>query len=179
MFLVLFLIMPTCIIPCFGIFQYQKSLEEAPMDIELEKLSTPNRNYKELNESLINNINDLGILSLNPDIDLILYFFVFAIAAVLTTALYQLYSGIKYIFDERQNIIAEINMCTRFYVQKCLDSEDLRIFLLKFISVVLLLSSLLGACIGSAMFGFCVGLFILGIFFYDLHQKLSEGEALN
>lgn len=169
--------MLTCIIPYFGIFEYQKLPEEAPMSIELEKLSTPNQNYNELNESLINNINDLGILTLNPDVDLILYLCVYATAAVLTTAFFQLYSGIKYVFDERQNIIAEINMCTRFYVQKCLDNEEFRIFLFKSVSVVLLLSSLLGAYVGSAMFGFCVGLFILGAFFYELYPKLFEQDA--
>ena len=41
------------------------------MGINLVDISTPNPQSKELNERLIHNINDLGIIYINTDVDLI------------------------------------------------------------------------------------------------------------
>ena len=40
------------------------------MGINLVDISTPNPQSKELNERLIHNINDLGIIYINTDVDL-------------------------------------------------------------------------------------------------------------
>lgn len=140
----------------------------------------PNPEYKELNELLINNINDLGIINLSLEVDLIYYLLVFAVSLFLSTALCFAFKGIKYVVvDEKDYILAEVNSCTRFIVQRCLDDEQFRNNSIKLISGVLVCFSIIGALIGSAMCGITLGVSVLCAFYYQLYQDILKEETQN
>lgn len=150
------------------------------MDISLKTLSTPNPQYKELNEWLINNVNDYEIIHLSLGVDLIYYLFVFAVSLILSTALRFAYKGIKsVVVEEKDYILSEVNSCTRFIVQRCLDDEQFRNNSIKLISGVLVCFSFIGALIGSAMCGITVGVSVLCSLYYQVYQDLLKEETQN
>ena len=148
------------------------------MGINLVDISTPNPQSKELNERLIHNINDLGIIYINTDVDLIYYLLVFFVSLALSITKKILFKGVKYVvIDERDYIVAEIKSCSRFIVQKWLDDDYFRNISLKLVSGVLVFFFIVGFAIGSAMFGFCVGVVVLCSFFYSVYKKLLKQET--
>ena len=89
-----------------------------------------------------------------------------------------LFKGVKYVvIDERDYIVAEIKSCSRFIVQKWLDDDYFRNISLKLVSGVLVFFFIVGFAIGSAMFGFCVGVVVLCSFFYSVYKKLLKQET--
>lgn len=148
------------------------------MNINLVDISTPNPQSKDLNERLVNNINDLGIIYINADVDLVYYLFALFTSLFLSTAIYFLFKGVKYVvIDERDHIVAEIKSCSRFIVQKCLDDDEFRSISLKLVGGVLVFFSIVGFAFGSTMLGFCVGVVVLLSFFYEVQKTLLEQET--
>lgn len=132
------------------------------------------------NEWVINNINDLGIIHLRLDFDLIYYLMVLAISFILSTAICFTYNGIKsVVIEEKDNILAEVNSCCRFIVQRCLDDELFRNKSIKLISGVLVFFSFIGALIGSAMCGITLGVSILCSLYYKIYQAILNEETKN
>ena len=72
------------------------------------------------------------------------------------------------------NIIEEINLCTRHYVEKCLENDEFKKLIIKISATVLITFSIIGAFLGSAMFGFLFGALVLSINLYDYLQEVHE-----
>lgn len=145
------------------------------MFTEREAFFTESTRYIVWNEWVINNINDLGIIHLSLEVDLIYYLLVLAISLILSTAICFTYKGIKnVVIEEKDNILAEVNSCTRHYLEKCLENDEFRKLIIKISVTVLISFSLIGAFLGSAMFGFLFGTLILTINLYDDLQKVHD-----
>ena len=150
------------------------------MFIEKDAFFSESTRHVVWNEWVINNINDLGIIHLRLDFDLIYYLMVLAISFILSTAICFTYNGIKsVVIEEKDNILAEVNSCCRFIVQRCLDDELFRNKSIKLISGVLVFFSFIGALIGSAMCGITVGVSILCSLFYKIYQTILNEESKN
>lgn len=150
------------------------------MTIEREAFFSESTRYIVWNEWVINNINDLGIIHLSSDVDLIYYLLVLSISLILSTAICFTYKGIKnVVIEEKYNILAEVNLCCRFIVQRCLDDELFRKESIKLISGVLVIFSFIGALIGSAMCGITVGVSILCSLYYRIYQAILNEESKN
>lgn len=153
-------------------------------DLTLEMLkasATTDDKALEWNQWLITNINDLGLIHVSPDYDLIHPLSGSFLALFLLYNLYLAFRWLKKVFEEnREHIIAEINSCCRFYMDAFLDNKEFRNWTLKFASWMLIISSICGAVIGSAMFGFIVGSGLLCSLLHNIYvDKHTQETRLN
>lgn len=132
------------------------------------------REWGEWNEWLVHQINELGYVQLNSDINFLYFLTVIIISIILAPLISKFLKTIKETFGKKEYIIEEINSCTRHYLEKCLENDEFRKLLIKISATVLISFSLIGAFLGSAMFGFLFGTLILSINLYDHLHKLYE-----
>lgn len=132
------------------------------------------REWGEWNEWLVHQINELGYIQLNSDINILYYLTVIIISIILAPLISTFLKKIKETFEKKEYIIDEINSCTRYYLEKCLENDEFRKLLIKISATVLISFSLIGTFLGSAMFGFLFGALILSINLYDYLHELHE-----
>lgn len=102
--------------------------------------------------------------------DLLNYFLIVIIISIILAPLIRKFlKTVKEIFAQKDYIVEEINSCTRHYLEECLENDEFRKLLIKISAIVLVLFSLIGAFLGSSMFGFLFGTVVLTIHLYDLH----------
>lgn len=130
--------------------------------------------WREWNEWLVHQINDLGFIQLSSDINILYFLTLLIISIILAPLISKFLKTMKETFGKKEYIIEEINSCTRHYLEKCLESDEFRKLLIKISATVLISFSLIGAFLGSAMFGFLFGALILSINLYDYLHKLHE-----
>lgn len=130
--------------------------------------------WREWNEWLVHQINDLGFIQLSSDINLLYFLTLLIISIILAPLISKFLKTMKETFGKKEYIIEEINSCTRHYLEKCLESDEFRKLIIKILATVLISFSLIGAFLGSAMFGFLFGTLILSINLYDHLHKLYE-----
>lgn len=148
------------------------------MDITKEDLLNSERadftQWKDWNEWLILQINEYGFIQLSSDINLLHFLTLLIISVILAPLIVKFIKIIKETFGKKEYIIEEINSCTRHYLEKCLENDEFRKMIIKISVTVLISFSLIGAFLGSAMFGFLFGTLILTINLYDDLQKVHD-----
>lgn len=130
--------------------------------------------WKDRNEWLIQQINGFGYIQLSSDINLLYFLTLLIVSVILAPLIDKFIKIIKETFNQKDYIIEEINSCTRHYLEKCLENDEFRKLIIKISATVLVTFSLIGAFLGSAMFGFLFGALVLSINLYDYLQEVHE-----
>lgn len=132
---------------------------------------TDSTDWAEWNELLIHQINELGFIELSAEIGLLDFLTYLILSFILALLIDSFIKSMKEIYHQKGYIIEEINSCTRHYLEKCLDNDEFRKLLINTTATVLIIFSLIGLFLGSAMFGFGLGIVVLALCLYDLQKQ--------